>query len=517
MAGHRYWRIYVNRNGATSSLFTAIVGLEFQDSGHTDLVGSGTASASSVINPAHNADAAFLAYNGDTDGSNFWQTLSGSAIPSWVKYDFGTDVDVKFVAFTSVRNTDRTPNAFTISYSDDDVVWVPVGLWYSEDGWTLGETRVYDLSDTGPAKLSLATVQPLVDGYSNVLNPLDVVQPIVDGYSNVLNPLDMVQPVVDGYSNVLHPLAMIQAIFPVFPEPTMAELAFPGFGNSVADASIPAALDPFNSALPGLSINVRKKPMFRTNVKEASAGNEVRIAQAQYPRWEFELEYEFLRDVPRATGYTSLHTIQGFFLQMQGSFGAFLYKDPDDYLVASGQCGVADGVTTGFSLMRSLGGFSEIVGQVDDANPIVVSVSIEEVTAIPATPGPYTVTVVNAADFVVDEGVLKGVTPMVKVTGSPAAGQYSVNETTGVYTFNATDESDAITITYSYALATDTGYAIELPNQLVFDSAPADGTIIRASFQFFYACRFLDDEMEFERFMDKLWSLQSCAFKSIIQ
>ena len=70
-------------------------------------------------------------------------------------------------------------------------------------------------------------------------------------------------------------------------------------------------------------------------------------------------------------------------------------------------------------------------------------------------------------------------------------------------------------ISYRYEVdAAD--YTITLPNSVVFNSAPASGTIT-ADFQFYYACRFVDDSMDFEKFADKLWNLQSVQFKSIIQ
>jgi hypothetical protein len=60
---------------------------------------------------------------------------------------------------------------------------------------------------------------------------------------------------------------------------------------------------------------------------------------------------------------------------------------------------------------------------------------------VPATPGPYTVTV---SPWFADQGVL-GLTA---VTGTPAAGQYSVLN--GVYTFNAAQQGQTVVISYLY-------------------------------------------------------------------
>jgi hypothetical protein len=74
-----------------------------------------------------------------------------------------------------------------------------------------------------------------------------------------------------------------------------------------------------------------------------------------------------------------------------------------------------------------------------------------EAVSIPATPGPYTVTVAGSATFNQDLGVrfaLSGL-PLAKVAAGPTTGQYSVNETTGVYTFAAADQALGVLITYA--------------------------------------------------------------------
>jgi hypothetical protein len=73
-----------------------------------------------------------------------------------------------------------------------------------------------------------------------------------------------------------------------------------------------------------------------------------------------------------------------------------------------------------------------------------------EAQTVPATPGPYTVAVANAANFWQDNGVA-GLTA---VTGTPGAGQYSVSgygsATPGVYLFNAAQQGETVQISYSY-------------------------------------------------------------------
>jgi len=91
--------------------------------------------------------------------------------------------------------------------------------------------------------------------------------------------------------------------------------------------------------------------------------------------------------------------------------------------------------------------------------------SYREAALIPATPGPYTVSVSKAAHFVQDGGVRYASTgqPLIVLTsGTPAEGQYTVSS--GVYTFAAADQGVAVVITYSYSSATE-GQTFTVVNQ----------------------------------------------------
>lgn len=79
------------------------------------------------------------------------------------------------------------------------------------------------------------------------------------------------------------------------------------------------------------------------------------------------------------------------------------------------------------------------IGIIDESHAASASITIDP-------PGPGV--------FVSDCGVRNGVTgvQLDKVASSPTLGQYSVNESTGVYTFNASDTSDAKLISYTYSV-----------------------------------------------------------------
>ena len=69
----------------------------------------------------------------------------------------------------------------------------------------------------------------------------------------------------------------------------------------------------------------------------------------------------------------------------------------------------------------------------------------------------YTIVVTNGANFVADQGIIYTATglPLQQVAaGSEATGKYSVDATTGTYTFDSTDASAKVKISYTYSDAT---------------------------------------------------------------
>lgn len=73
-------------------------------------------------------------------------------------------------------------------------------------------------------------------------------------------------------------------------------------------------------------------------------------------------------------------------------------------------------------------------------------------TAVPGAPYTITVTPPSSGTYAKDLGVINGATglPMTRVASAPATGEYSVNETTGEYTFAAADTTVTMYINYQY-------------------------------------------------------------------
>jgi uncharacterized protein (TIGR02217 family) len=131
-------------------------------------------------------------------------------------------------------------------------------------------------------------------------------------------------------------------------------------------------------ALPGLTFNSTKSPIWKSFVQTAASGVEVRGAYMSQPLWKWDLTFEFLRE---ANALAEFQTLAAFFNKRQGMFDSFLYQDPPDHVipdVAPYQIiGVGDGVNKVFQLTRALtgGGFSSIdnIYNVDGTQKVYVN------------------------------------------------------------------------------------------------------------------------------------------------
>lgn len=124
---------------------------------------------------------------------------------------------------------------------------------------------------------------------------------------------------------------------------------------------------PLLPTLAGLSWSRHKKPSFNTRIASHASGREVRVALMQYPLYEFESVYGGLTSSASlfaGLGGSSLQALMGFFLQLAGQFGTFLYVDPTDNAITGQVIGLGDGSTTAFMMVRALGGFVEPVSWV---------------------------------------------------------------------------------------------------------------------------------------------------------
>lgn len=59
------------------------------------------------------------------------------------------------------------------------------------------------------------------------------------------------------------------------------------------------------------------------------------------------------------------------------------------------------------------------------------------------------------------------------------------------------------------------GVSLVSPNVVRFVTAPYSGAVISASYRYAHLCRFLDDQTEFDNFMNGLWQVKSLKFRSV--
>jgi hypothetical protein len=99
-----------------------------------------------------------------------------------------------------------------------------------------------------------------------------------------------------------------------------------------------------------------------------------------------------------------------------------------------------------------------------------LTVAENEAATVPATT-PFTATVANAASYIDDLGIYYAAGGnaggrFIRVTTPSAAGQYSVNPATGIYTFAAADAGAALSVSYLYSNAAG-GKKLLLTNQFM--------------------------------------------------
>lgn len=182
-------------------------------------------------------------------------------------------------------------------------------------------------------------------------------------------------------------------------------------------------------ALPGLGFNFTRTPIWSTLKQQAVSGDETRVGLQAYPRYQYTLTYEFLRE---RAGLHEMQALLGFFNQVRGSFDNFSFDDPDDNSVSGQGIGIGDGATKTFQMARTLNGW------------------VDPILAVKAIAAVY------------------------------------IN---GVVQAGAT-------------------YSVDNIGLLTFTTAPGIGLPITADFTYYWRCRFVDDQYDFDKFMDKLWQMQ---------
>lgn len=359
---------------------------------------------------------------------------------------------------------------------------------------------------TFPVRLPLIALEAVTGGTPSAEVPLIASEPLTGGNPSTDLSLISADALTGGNPYVYNPLIVLEALYGLYTEVPLATEVFP--------------------TLRGLGWSVHKKPMFATKISEHVSGREVRASFMQYPKWDFELTFEFLKDENLDD---DLREIMGFYLNQLGRFNAWLYKDPTDYHAVNEQFGIGDGVTLEYLALRSLGGFREPVGQFNFDNLLTFLASGVNVMNNTAD--------VGANEYATGYGPVKLTSSGALPTGLLSTKNYwLINAGGGLVKFALTKAnalagtavdisaigsgtntiSNGVAVYDNGALVDPSDYTLVAPNRILFDVAPDDTHVLTADFDYYFQCRFSEDQQDYENFMYQLWTLQECTFRSII-
>jgi len=102
--------------------------------------------------------------------------------------------------------------------------------------------------------------------------------------------------------------------------------------------------------------------MWSTRIQQSVSGAEVRIQDQTFPRYQWDLVYDLLRQGVIHVGdaaWTEHQQLFGFYNLMGGSAQSFLYESDEDHQVTGQLLGTGDGSTKTFQLITSYGGFAQ--------------------------------------------------------------------------------------------------------------------------------------------------------------
>jgi uncharacterized protein (TIGR02217 family) len=243
------------------------------------------------------------------------------------------------------------------------------------------------LADDNPhVRASQLAAQILEEGVSSA-RASQLAALILYGYSLVrvsqLAAQILVEPQPRARVSQLCAIILVDWPTPPYPEYTMSNAIFP--------------------TLPGIKWDIQKTPKWNTTISKHTSGREARVSNYAYPLWSWDMQYEFLRE---DGGHTELETLAGFFLARSGSFDTFLFADPSESNVIGGisySLGTGDGLTTGFQLTKTFGGFVEPIGYVDQTTLHVYLNGVLQVSG-------YSVTLPNMVVFATPPGAGVAVT-----------------------------------------------------------------------------------------------------------
>ena len=107
-----------------------------------------------------------------------------------------------------------------------------------------------------------------------------------------------------------------------------------------------------------------------------------------------------------------------------------------------------------------------------------------------------------------------GVTGQIIGIGDGAMETFSFQRTLGGFT-EPVSWLASVAHVYLNGVAQASGWSLVQPNRLSFATPPEFDVVVTADFDYAFVCRFLDDQEDFENFMNGLWKVDALKFRSV--
>jgi uncharacterized protein (TIGR02217 family) len=263
---------------------------------------------------------------------------------------------------------------------------------------------------------------------------------------------------------------------------------------------------------------VTREPIFSTNIKTSTSGNEIRLAQWTFARSKWTIPFQYLSDwnnMPvSAAAQQYIATLQGFYEARFGSFDSFLFYDETDSVSQSAIIGDGNGSTTQFQLYRSYGSGQQPVFDLNATTNTNI--------------GTYGINSIK----ITDGGTGYSYPPTVVFTGGGGSGARAIASVSGgavdaiFLQHSGTGYTSAPSVSFvggggSSASATASvtpviylngsvasGYSIGTTGILTFNSPPGNGVQITADLSYLWRARFDSDSLEFVEIAQGFWQLK---------
>lgn len=209
----------------------------------------------------------------------------------------------------------------------------------------------------------------------------------------------------------------------------------------------------------GLDIDIKRTPVYSTEIQQSSNGLELRAAFWSYPKHRISLSFSFLRSAYYfKSAMDEWETLIGFLARMAANYDTFYFQMPDDYYTTAMPIGVGNNTNRFFQLQRTLVPSASLPAAAsrsyfptigDGYEPVFV---VNTTASVPAT----------------------GTVPLIYVNGTLQTSGYSI--TNGMVTFV---------------------------------TAPASNAIISWTGTYYFNCRLEKDQYDFERMLNGVWDAKT--------